>query len=990
MATTAAGPYGLTAMRLENFSGLNTLVDPTNLPPFASPDCPDVEFFPGVVQTRPPLVSQFSVIAGNPSINYLKTYITPSAVLRMMALDSLGTLWEENPQGILLNVGAIETPGAYAGSTTLFGREYIAVNDGRFGIGIPRQFDDVYFDRVSQGGPGAPPTVVDGAAGNIPAGVHQLVVIFVTRQGYLTAPSPPVSWTAAGAKVASLTNIATGPPNVIARILAFTGAGGNSFFYVDPADLTLPASLMVIHDNVTTTATIDFTDQILLSGNNVDSLFRLIELGGCAQVTQYSSRLFWCGERNKQTDSPLARGAESGGTFVNLEFDGGYGGIPTSTNTGVGSPSTAINFPPLISTLWTNPGNVFAADGVVATCSMIASGGSDNLFVSGYGFAVPANAIINGIVVKALVRSSLGTVRDLSVFIMKAGTAVGTDHFNGNPWTTVLANQTYGSTSDLWGATWTPADINNAGFGFVISATNNSGSAQVASIDYISIQVYYTVPSASTVPLGWTAGASVAGGGSALTNMFPVVWGDAYSITGDGATAVRGQITQSAYQSYLKIPIISRNTSYSVRARLAKAGGLTQGVIHINLQSTSGAFTTSGLSAQVSQLTNTYQEFTGTLTSAIIAPPSDLLLQIYADGTPNNGGVFLIDCIEIYPTNFPNNLSLVRASFAGQPEAYDGITGFLSVAENNGQAVKCSFVLRDFLYFAKERSLYVTQDNGGEPSTWSINEVSGKIGTPSPRGVGIGDEWAVIGSRDGLYHFNGSLSAAWSGNEAGSKLSNEIQPTWDSINWNVGYLLAVTVDTQRKRIYIAVPIGAATIPNKMLVLDYIEGFGDPLAQDGVGRKWSIWNIPCNSMALIERFDGTQKLFIGNNTSTGKILQLTPGSAYSDDGASINGYWQSGFFQDKGRLTFGYISANVVGNGTANLTLRRGDQNNLKAVRGWNLVPNGFKNQERQIQVERERMAIVIGANAVGSFFSLQGLSMYMKPSTWSPVRGMNG
>lgn len=993
MGGPVAGPYGLTAMQVQNFSGLNTLYDPTNLPPFSSPDCPDVEFFPGVVQTRPPLVSQFTVISGNPSINYLKTYITPSAVLRTMALDSLGILWQENPAGILLNVGAIEVPGAFANSVTLFGREYIAVGDGRFGLGIPRQFDDTYFDRVSQSGPGAPPTVVDGAAGNISAGVHQLVVIFVTRQGYLTAPSPPVSWTAAGSKVATLTNIAIGPPNVIARILAFTGAGGNSFFYVDPADITLPASLMVIHDNVTTTATIDFTDQILLSGNNVDSLFRLLELGECAQVTQYSSRLFWTGERNRDTSSPTAQGAESGGAFVNLGIDGGYGGAPTSANLGPNSPTAAISTGGGAGVAWTNPTNVFALDGVFATVSISpANPFSAYLQITGFGFSIPANATVTGIIVIAQVKA-IGPYRvsDSSVKLHTAAGLIGNDHANGILWVNTVGPQTYGSSADAWNAGLTAAQVNdNTNFGVGIQVqylpTNLSATAF---IDYVSMQIFYTTPSASTVPLGWTAGANVLGAGSAITNMLPAVWGDAFSITGDGATAIRGQIVQNAYQNYLRVPIIARNTQFSVRARVAQNGTLTQGTFHINLQSTIGSFTTSGLSVQANQVTTAYKEFIAILTSSIISPPTDLLLQVYADGIPNNGGSFLVDCIEVFPTALPYNTSLVRASLVGQPESYDGITGFLSVAENNGQAVKTSFVLRDFLYFAKERSLYATQDNGSEPNTWTISEVSGKVGTPSPRGVGVGDEWAVIASRDGLFYFNGSLSAAWSGGEANSKLSTEIQPTWDSINWNVGYLVAVTVDVQRKRIYVAVPLGTATTPNKMLVLDYVEGFGDPLQQDGSGRKWSIWNIPSNSMALVERFDGTQKLFIGNNTGSGKILQLTPGAPYNDDGAAINSYWQSGFFQDKGRLLFGYLSANLVGSGTANLTMRRGDQNNLKALRGFNLVANGFKNQDRQIQVERERMAIVIGTNFVNSFFSLQGLSMYVKPSEWAVLRGNN-
>jgi len=56
----------------------------------------------------------------------------------------------------------------------------------------------------------------------------------------------------------------------------------------------------------------------------------------------------------------------------------------------------------------------------------------------------------------------------------------------------------------------------------------------------------------------------------------------------------------------------------------------------------------------------------------------------------------------------------------------------------------------------KEHSLYVTQDDGtNEPSLWAIAEVSRKVGTPSVRGVGIGEDWVVIAHRTGLYIFSG-------------------------------------------------------------------------------------------------------------------------------------------------------------------------------------------------------------------------------------------
>src|SRR6266852_6629393 len=71
---------------------------------------------------------------------------------------------------------------------------------------------------------------------------------------------------------------------------------------------------MVINDNTTTTAVVDFSDAILLAATNADNLFRLVELGDCAGVIDYAERLFWWGERNKMNN------------WVNLGFDGGFTG----------------------------------------------------------------------------------------------------------------------------------------------------------------------------------------------------------------------------------------------------------------------------------------------------------------------------------------------------------------------------------------------------------------------------------------------------------------------------------------------------------------------------------------------------------------------------------------------------------------------------------------------------------------------------------------
>src|SRR6202023_1253377 len=193
------------------------------------------------------------------------------------------------------------------------------------------------------------------------------------------------------------------------------------------AGATLFTGNMIVNDNSTTSAVVDFSDAILLAATNVDNLSRLVELGCCAGVIDYAQRLFWWGERSKLNN------------FVNLGFDGGFTG-----------------------------------------------------------------------------------------------------------------------------------------------------------------------PSLPHYPLGWTPDPVFAPGGTDEETF--VVWGAAYSIVGNGTTATRGLITQSAVQDSLGAPLIQANTDYTIRARCAIHATLAHGNLHVNLFSASAGINTTGLQLTPAQLTTTDDE----------------------------------------------------------------------------------------------------------------------------------------------------------------------------------------------------------------------------------------------------------------------------------------------------------------------------------------------------------------------------------------------
>jgi hypothetical protein len=1064
----------------EIFGGYTPAIPPSDLPPGASPNCPDVIFPQAGVRTRGGLFAAYSgapIIAGA-SINGLKSYVTPSLGQRLLGWDSLGNFYKEFPQGTLNLLFSRPYAGLFYRSLTLFGREYQAFRNGVSGFDIPRQYDDTNWDRVSQVGPGASPSASDdavaltvlsrtagvisattaaphglvvgglvniagvgadgsfngqwpvagvpsptqftawgspgispisdlvraadtvtatlgvtpsinpgdsvvvygaddesfdgiftaisvsgntvtwaqvgddavtaggtlynqtasaqvvltdvtgmdtvyliiiqlqagqplpfvlggnititgntngawnhtfvisgiqegnyfgapppgaiqwtlfqngsgspgggyggvgvatlpdstpvvtglaGPAGHTSAGLHQISVAFITRQGFIGPAAVPIAWVSAGGFLINAAQIPTGPPNVIGRLILVTPAISSpattgSFYSMPTGSTEIPSSVMYLDDNVTTMLTFDFQDAVLISSFQANYLFTQLELGECAFAAGYNSRLVWLGERNKQPN------------FVNMTFDGGF--------------------------------------------------------------------------------------------------------------------------------------------------------------------------SAAGLPLGWTPGTNSAGGGSALAAALSADWGDAYAITGDGATAVVGQISQSAFQDYLLTPIIGQNTAYRIRVRLASAGPLLAGTVHINLSSVIGGFTTTGISIAAAQLTTDYQEFDALLITAQATVPPDLLVNIYADGTPSAGGTFLIDSIEPYPTQFPFNNSTARFSHAFNPESYDSTTGQIQVRPNDGQSLRAGFPLRNNFYLAKDHYLcYVTDDGVNEPASWDLNEVSGTIGICGPDAVDWTEEWAVFADRSGLY-------ITWGSDPV--KITQEIQsdasltgkPSWNSINWAAAGTIWVRIDSTNRRILVGAPINGAATPNIVFVLDYVwldspediatsplvvfSTFTGKILGHGRGRRWTYWNITANSMCFAERTDGSAQPFFGNGVGNAKIYQqIDAPNQLSDDGVAINSFWTSHYspssveeqqFQfGAHRKLMGYLKWRAIGAGYLTLFVNTAQRTTTLRPYALSLAPPA--DGGRGVNVHGERFSIQMGTNAVGSYFQLEKLIPSMKKDSAIPVRG---
>ena len=163
---------------------------------------------------------------------------------------------------------------------------------------------------------------------------------------------------------------------------------------------------------------------------------------------------------------------------------------------GPNSPGTVVNDNSIGTIPWVNPGNATTSDDADATCSLFYLDEGNYLKATNFGFAIPAAATINGILVE-FEKDQDGNqfaISDNAVRIVKGGVIGSTNRKLGGDWPTSDTYVSHGSNSDLWGETWTPADINSNGFGVAISPTYTYAGMGTARIDHIRITVYYTMP----------------------------------------------------------------------------------------------------------------------------------------------------------------------------------------------------------------------------------------------------------------------------------------------------------------------------------------------------------------------------------------------------------------------------------------------------------------------------------------------------------------
>ena len=394
-------------------------------------------------------------------------------------------------------------------------------------------------------------------------------------------------------------------------------------------------------------------------------------------------------------------------------------------------------------------------------------------------------------------------------------------------------------------------------------------------------------------------------------------------IVGNGS-GPNGTIIQQAFQDENGVPILQPLTLYRARiwGLVNVFGGPipVAGNVHIELQCPDPEGGTILLAAVIPctsfSATGNFAEavFSGPTPSTILAGS---ILRIYEAGLPAGMQIFL-DEVEIIPDAQPYFDTEFRGSYVNNPESFDGVTGNMGPTSDS-TPLRCAFEYRDTFYFHTAAGLHYTRDNGtGEPSTWSVNEQSKKCGSLSVHGTDAGEfgsgasaeDWNLTIARSGLYVFGGGDPV---------KISQEIQPIWDRINWNAAQRAWIKNDTVLRRAYIGLPLDEATAPNILLVMDYrelktwenvqsadpihISYTGKRMISSDLTRKWTQWSLPMNCGELLQRPNNDVQMCLGagnglapgTETGFGNVYFLDSGQFIDDDYGQITAPYTTYFF-----------------------------------------------------------------------------------------------
>lgn len=183
------------------------------------------------------------------------------------------------------------------------------------------------------------------------------------------------------------------------------------------------------------------------------------------------------------------------------------------------------------------------------------------------------------------------------------------------------------------------------------------------------------------------------------------------------------------------------------------------------------------------------------------------------------------------------DISLAYVSALQEPEAISQLDGFLLIPPD-GNPITNGQELRDVLYLTKRNRTVGFNDNGLEPSTWTMDLIDNALGatvhgiaTVLDSGSATAD-YLTMANNAGIYLFNGRY--------LDPPLNFKINNFWLGLDKDLIYRIQIIMDSINKIIYIVLPDW------RLLIGDYNLGL------DPKNIRWVPWrfNFQCNTITLV--------------------------------------------------------------------------------------------------------------------------------------------
>lgn len=317
----------------------------------------------------------------------------------------------------------------------------------------------------------------------------------------------------------------------------------------------------------------------------------------------------------------------------------------------------------------------------------------------------------------------------------------------------------------------------------------------------------------------------------------------------------------------------------------------------------------------------------------------------------------------------------INVSDSGLPENFDSVHDFITVDYQQDQFIS-AFEYFGTLYISGNTGIHATSDNGGNPSTWSVNLIdsgngfnhAGLINVLSEKYAGPLGSIMLGVFREGLYLFNGNVNRPC--------LSLKIQNIFDTFTHGKEHSPHLVVDLTQDILYILIPTGGSSIPNTLIVGDFSDGLS---AESIIWSTFTFTNFSPRCLQIADFNDGDDfDYWLRMGTTAAGIQKLTP-KVTNDSGNAIVGQIQfSNFGPSDGTLSiFRFLRSRVTGSGTIQIQLQDRDGNNVVNPPSWTLAASGG-DQFRQINYTAEGMQVLLTISTLNASVTMDRFDCFAK------------